>query len=241
MPVTRAPKLIICAGLYSSGSTWVFNGVKALWDKSGAAVPLASGYFDNLPSDWLEHKLRLGSQVVIKSHRPNDVIVDAAMAGAPVILTVRDPRDAAASLMARFEYDAERAISLVFLSAVRLMRLLNASSLLLLRYDDGFIASKGTIRKIASFLGIEADPRTIDAIESELAFDSVRSLIRAKFGSEPISGIEARETVDQETQWHPRHLGDGRIRKFEEILAPGDIERLKWAAPGFWERFGYAI
>jgi hypothetical protein len=241
MPQIDPSKLVICAGFYSSGSTWVFNGVKALREATVANGAIASGYFDNLSPDWLERSCSLAPAVVIKSHRPHDVIIDAASAGAPAIMTLRDPRDAAMSLMTRFDYDADRAIDLMFHSATRVARLAHARKLLVLRYEDAFIASKTAIRRIAAFLGIDTDAATVDAIEAKLDFDAVRSFIGSRFGETPISGTEARELVDEDTQWHPRHLSDGRVRKYEELLPPAAIERLRWAVPGFWEKFGYMI
>jgi hypothetical protein len=241
MPAIDPAKLIICAGFFSSGSTWVFNGVKALREKSAAGAPFASGYFDNLSLEWLEQSCQAASVVLIKSHRPHDALIEAALAGAPTIVTIRDPRDAVASLMARFDYDANRAIDLMFHSAARLARMARAPKVLVLRYEDAFIASKSAIGRIAGFLGIEADRATVDAIEETLDYASVRSFIAAKFGKGPISGLEARDMFDTETQWHPRHLGDGRVRKYEGLLGPDAIERLKWATPGFWESFGYSI
>src|SRR5258708_3298756 len=106
--------LIVTCGLFSSGSTWVYNAVAKFMLLTGScngafASELEAGTVLPTPRD---------RPLVIKTHgwgRPSDFL--QAYPGTQCIITIREPRDAVTSLMQRFGYDFPSAVDYVARSA----------------------------------------------------------------------------------------------------------------------------
>ena len=117
-----SPRPVLCVGLKSSASTWVFNVVVEILRASrgdisqmsrtvspGAAFEpggVMSFYSDAIEAfpEGAEH----AGYLVIKTHKPaRSLRYLAGAGGAKVLISVREPRDAVASLMQRFDLPFE--------------------------------------------------------------------------------------------------------------------------------------
>jgi len=72
-----------------------------------------------------------------------------------------------------------------------------------------------------------------------LTRDEVRQKIgklkkTGKFGKNPDAN-----SFDLETQWHPGHVGDGKIGKFAGVLSSAQQKKVLSVTPAYAKRFGY--
>jgi hypothetical protein len=224
-------------GLKSSGSTWLYNVViQLLKEKYRSGV--SAFYADNFamfPPD-TEHARIL----VIKAHEPSPSLVYLArLTRGEIFLTLREPRDAIASLMQRFKHDFEGALKETGRQAQRIAELDVDEEMMAYRYEDGFFDRFETVDEIASAIGVKVGKTARERIYRALTRDSVRQKIGSlkktgKFGKKPDAN-----SFDSETQWHPGHVGDGKIGKFAGILSAAQQKKVLTATQTYGKRFGY--
>jgi Sulfotransferase domain len=228
------PHMFVCCGLHSSGSAWMFNLVREICRSQ--AVAFESCHRESvakLPRDALRSKL-----IVVKSHTPMDdlrwLLINS---GEPVVITVRDPRDAVVSLMQRFGNDFSEALDSVAVSAERLATLSRLRTIPVFRYEDGYIGRVETFDRIAALLGVGPSADQRDAILAELEPKSVERTISHLIAAGVIRPSES--VHDAKTQWHANHVGDGKIGKFIGVLSPAQRFEIEERTREFCKYFGY--
>jgi len=226
--------LFIVAGLYGSASTWAYNAVRLLLSNES---PIVAGYSDTareLPEG------APGLTRLVKCHLPDTDLRQLARARrAGVVITVRDPRDALVSTVARFalpRLDIHRAL---VVSAARLTALASTCPCTVLRYETRFPSHVETVEALARSLGIEVTGSRASEISDTLSADKVRTRI-ATLAAEGAFGPDPRPIdADPVTQWHPTHLGDGRVGKHAEVLSDEEGQALLRETAAFCTHFGY--
>lgn len=227
--------IVIVAGLYGSGSTWAYNAVRLLLDHHG---PLRVGYSDE------GNRLPPGDTTwpaVVKCHLPDPALRRLArLRHATVVITVRDPRDAIVSTTRRFGLPLDDVRRAVTVSAERVHALADAVPAVVLRYEDGFTKERATVARLARALLLETPAARIDDISESLRSERVGALIRAMTRDGAFGEAPAPLAVDAVTQWHPSHLGDGRVGKYAEMLSTDEAAAVLADTAVFCARFGYA-
>jgi hypothetical protein len=229
----------LCVGVYGSGSTWVFNVVGRLFRLFAEAGEVLSIFADEF-SRGQEEQVRRAEFLVVKCHRPSATLrVMARLAAMPTILTIRDPRDAVASMMTRFEMTLPEALGAVKETCDAILLTRSDAAALLLRYEDGFINRPETIEAIARRLELSISEEQRDAIFAALTPDAV---------SEAIAGFKARGVfgdrrallaLEPETQWHLNHIGDRRVGKWREVVSEAEGAGIVHATRDYCAAFGY--
>jgi hypothetical protein len=245
--------LVVCAGVHSSGSTWLFNAVADLLRSTVTNVP--SSLDRPVTSDMAEAGVaqlfaesvdafpefaEFPQYLVVKTHvAENSLLFLARFAAGPILISVREPRDAVASLMVRFDMPFEDALADVVGAAKRSIALLQISTPLVLRYEDRFFERKETVAKLADFLGITVSRATILRIWRSLSPESVMSKIGQLF-EQGMFGLEANPNwYDPTTHWHPRHIGQGKIGIFHDVLSARQQALVVLSTQEFCHKFGY--
>lgn len=231
------PPIILCAGLPRSGSTWVYNAVLLLCKR---AVRAAGLYSDNVPENFNQLIENL-DVLVIKSHQPNHELLDLVrFAGGRFIVTVRDPRDCVASLIEAFDFSKSEAINFVTGSTQCIETVISKQLPLVVKYEDA-LDRTSIVRALAAKIGCEVDTKTVAAISDTLAADKIRSDI-AKLEAEGTIDVEIpAQSWTEETHWHPRHIGDGRIGKYKELLSDLDALLIERRNKFLIRRFDYQL
>jgi hypothetical protein len=228
---------LLCAGLYSSGSTWLFNLAVGMM-KSGGGSPIATVYADEYGAD--AEFFAKDSLVVFKSHRPGRSFRDRLKRGdLSLILTLREPRDAVASLMLRWDLDFELALARVAASAQALARLAGHHPRLLLRYEEDFTGNDETPAAVVRHLGIDAPPE----LRTDLLAGLTQAAVRSQIAAWRNAGLLGLGPPDNEfepaTHWHLGHVGDGKIGKWPAVLSDAQARRVLRSTRAFCEAFGY--
>lgn len=238
MSAHSATSPVLLAGLPRSASTWAFNVAAALLRHHDTRGALATLYSDGADGPEQEMLFRPGP-VLVKTHSPSlGMACAAAWSRAPVILTVRDPRDCVLSLMVQFGFEFPAALQAVSSSASCLLRLARHCRPTVLRYEDEFASGAG-IDAIAAALGLDVPEPLRAGLAASLSPDAVRQSIgRSAFTAVPGGLPVSRD--DPQAQWHPNHVGDGRVGKFAAALAQGRIMAIEQEMADFMAAFGYA-
>jgi hypothetical protein len=238
--MSEAPRLVVTVGLHGSASTWVFNVVRELMEAALGPEKVVAVFADEATGLLAEHALT-GRHLVMKSHRGGagwDSLV--WLAGAPIFVSIRDPRDAAISITQRFGTpltDAARGIA----PDCRLITQCADAGHLVLRYEDRFFEDATLPGRMAEHLGIAVDADVQQAIFARYSTQSTRDFAAA-IGSLPAERIVQTDqtTLDRVTQIHRTHIGDGRVGKWRDLLDARSAEEItRYFAP-FLARFDYA-
>jgi hypothetical protein len=232
-----APKVILCAGLKSSGSTWLYNVVIQLF-RAKLRRGVTAFYADGLAMfpDGTE-----GARIlVVKSHEPSEALVYLVrLTRGCMFLSVREPRDAIASLMQRFGHGFEGALAETARHSARIAVLAREEDAITYRYERGFYNRIQTIAEIAAALGIRVNRTTRERIFQSLTRDAVIKKIGAlgkkgRFGAKPNA-----DSFDSATHWHPGHIGDGRVGKYTSILSKNQQAKVLAETLTYRRQFGY--
>ncbi len=207
MHAQSSAKFIWCLGMYGSASTWLFNVVREIYRSAGEESVnshFLSGTFNFRALDQ-EDVIHL-----VKSHEISDESTVAALAGRSnkIFITMRDPRDAVASLMLYHAHDFEKALNLVAQSARLCVGFMKDKRAVLLRYEKRFFENAMIVHKIANDLGFELPDgiaiRIFDGLNRTKVEQYISSFTARKgILHDPISG----DLLDPKTQWHTHHAG----------------------------------
>ena len=232
-----APRVILCVGLKSSGSTWLYNVViQLLRTKTRSGV--TPFYADNLAM--FPPGTERARILVVKSHEPSRALVYLMrLTRGCVFLSVREPRDAIASLLQRFGHAFEGALKETARQSARIVELAASEDMITYRYERGFYDRSQTIGEIAAALGIRINTAMRERIFRSLTREAVREKIdnlekRGTFGKKPNA-----DSFDPWTHWHPGHVGDGRVGKHTTVLSRKQQAEVLAKTLGYRKQFGY--
>jgi len=230
-------KYAATVGLHGSASTWAFNVARELLLAAGSPEDALSFYADQVEE--IPPEAATKARVLMKSHHGSPEL-DAWLAARPtrVILTLRDPRDAAISMAQRFQAPLRDAVAWLRNDCLRLARLRERPHLAL-RYEARFFDAPETVAAVAAHLEVEATPEAAAAIFATYRTDAVRAFAR-NLAALPCERVQTggQFPVDRVTQIHAPHIGDGRIGKWR-LLAPETREALTDVFRPYLAALGY--
>lgn len=232
----QLPKLVICAGLPRSGSTWIYNVVLMLLRSRTKAV----GTFSNtIPGDLAAHSEANGC-LVVKCHAPDaNLIALARLLGAPVILTVRDPRDCLVSFEAAFQTERAGALHELSESASALLQLESYQRQFLVKYEETSDRVK-LLESLGAFLGITVGPKLAKKISEELSLEAVKENIARWEAEGALDAERPAEVWTEESHWHANHIANGLTGKYVDHLSQREAAIVSNRMRSFFQKFGYA-
>jgi hypothetical protein len=203
--------IYLCAGMYRSGSTWLYNAVRGILQQAGAP-DLATGWITEKES-LLAHR-----NAVIKVHA-----FDASLAARADVILVshRDLRDVAASLRRKFK--TEFSTSTVHETFDDYMKW-RESAAYDLRYEQLLTDKLFELKKIAAALKLPAE------MLKQLRYETILSEIDAEKFTEQRSTALRYDAVNL---LHDGHITDGRHGSWknfvpDEIIAAIEKEFRGW-------------
>ena len=228
--------VVATIGLHASASTWLFNIARELMIATvgeDQVMGLYAETVETIPDG-------TGRSLVIKSHHGSaDLDRWLSRIGAPTLLSVRDPRDAAISMAKRFSTPLSVTVDWLMLDCLR-MQSLAAAGHPIFRYEDRFFEDSTAASRVAAALGLAPDPAILDRIGSTYQIDAVRRFTRTLDELPPQRVSRSDLTVfDVITQLHSTHIGDARSGKWR-ALAPATQARLTDRFGFFLNAFDYA-
>jgi hypothetical protein len=233
--------IISCLGMQSSASTWVYNVVREILKAAniGHAAFLGETFGDLVKADTFGHRT-----AVIKAHRFEGGLTKVIqLAGNKLIVSVRDPRDATASLVQRFGADIHSCAAAINRSLATIYSIVALADHITFYYDDYFSESVENVAKLCAYLDISLSASEIRDIFERYRAESVRSFI-ATIDSLPsdqkISESDS-DVADRDTQFHRNHMTDMKTGKWSSVFSGDDkrsLDALFRAYAGLIERRG---
>jgi hypothetical protein len=232
------PEVIATVGLHGSASTWVFNIVRELVAATVGPDRLLTFYADE-PGQLPEESARGGHHIVLKSHHgSHDLDAWLREREAPIVLSLRDPRDASLSMAQRFAAPLQHSVQWIARDCQRLARLAE-HGYPLLRFEDRFFEDRGAVDRLADGLGISCAAAVKDSIFARYRTEAVRRFA-AKLEELPPERLTlvGAYRMDRLTQVLAPHIGDARSGKWRDLPAQLQADLTRYFRP-FLDRFGY--
>jgi len=229
-----------CLGMYGSASTWTFNLVQKLAATLVPGHPVAP----HIVADSLPDLDDSASTLVIKTHATS-AAEELAQRATAIIITIRDPRDAIASLMAHNKAPFDLALHLTKATAFMCARLVTHDRALLLWFEDRFYDNPTTIDKLAATFNAELS----DVDRNRIFAETRRKVIEDFIADlETLPTVESefdeltgqQDTHDQITGWHKHHAGrKGEIGRWRRELSSSQVTAIEDCLRGWMESFTY--
>ena len=227
---------MICAGLPRSASTWIYNATRLLLKSRGKVAGISS---NGIPAD-LRSYARTNACLLVKAHEPDDALVGLAqMLDAPIIVSVRDPRDALVSFEISLGVSRADALGQLKGSAAALLKLDDYPQKLLLKYEETS-DRVACLTEIANHIGVQPSAELLHEIAEELDLETVKKDIARLEAEGVLDSARPAEVWTEDSLWHPNHCGDGASGKLREKLSPFDAAIVGNQLRAFFDRFGYA-
>jgi hypothetical protein len=234
-----AVRVVLMVGVPASASTWAFNVARELMIAAFGPTSVAGGFCPG-PNTFLAEPMVLGRRLVCKTHGWKNLHVFAYLTAAAVIVTVRDPRDCALSMMERFGFKFAQAAYTIF-ENYQHATICGDAGHPVLRYEDRFFEDPATVRVMARHLGVEVSDGVAAKIFDNYRTEVVRALAAA-IPSQPknLLATDGKTGLHSlATQIHERHVGDGRVGKWRERFDARQRTELTRLFAPILTRFGY--
>ena len=231
-----------CLGMYASASTWTFNLVQQIVASLQPERPVLARFVaDELPSP----EQAASRTVVVKTHAAT-AYAELAQRATAIIITIRDPRDAIASLLTHNHPPFDVALNVTEATAGMCGHFMSDPRALLLKFEDRFFDDPATVDRIAARI-----PGVLSAADSARIFAGLRREAVDAFiaGIETLPSAETAfdeitgkwDTHDQITGWHKHHAGrSAEIGRWRRELTPEQVAAIERRLGHWMERFGYA-
>lgn len=224
--------------MQASASTWIYN----------AALKIAPILVPDMPTkgQWVPYHGKLaflddpGLHHIVKSHGV-DAPTEAELGrrAASIIISIRDPRDAIASLMLYQSVNFKHALMEVERAAITCAGFVRDPRALVLRYEARFTEDPATIDRIAGVFGRALPRPDRDRIFEGSRRENVEKLIR-NLEQLPSAERDGEDIYDSNTQWHKMHAGrTGEVGKWRRTLSEGQIARIEARLFDWMRSFDY--
>ena len=218
LAVWASRRLVIAFGMPRSGSTWAYNVVRNLLiASSGEICALFCRSLQEIPDDVATS----GLPIVIKSHNCSHFPQRLYDCGKTVV-SIRDPRDAVVSAMQMFGYSFDLALAIVAKSANSTFAV--ETNGLVLKYEEVFADPSRHIGRVADVLDCPAPLDWVARLAQDLMPEQVGRRIQTLQLEGRLGDVSDPFSHDPETQWHPGHLKDGEIGKYQRCLSTDEIK-----------------
>jgi hypothetical protein len=238
-----------CLGMYSSASTWAYN----------VTLRIAVSLFPTRQVDlhfvyptqsaqlhFTRHPHRAFAPDdhihIVKSHDVDDedaVLALATQADA-IIITIRDPRDAVASLMLYQKYNFPLSLSIVENSARLCARFAHDRRSLVLRYEAGFSDQVTTLDRIAASFNQQLAPVDRARIFAAVQRKAVEAFIAELPRRPQQMSAHPGDLFDPWTHWHAHHAGrTGEVGRWRQVLNDAQVSEVERRLGEWIDRFAY--
>lgn len=222
-------RVIWCLGMYASASTWMLNAVREIQVASGG-MDLATQFVRESVSPVILDGTHAVS--VIKSHEIIDETTQLAIAGRcdTILMSIRDPLDAVASVMEYQKMPFARALELVRQSSALCLDYMKDRRTTCFIYETKFFDDPATLFSLARLMGVTLPRSRAGNLQSVAPLCSGKTDRGAAQQAGVLQDLVSGDYLDPVTQWHSHHAGrSGQIGRWRQRLSAEEaleIQRL---------------
>jgi Sulfotransferase domain len=218
--------LVVTIGTVASASTWTFNITRALL---ALGRPDVVSLFAERAGELLSNVPDNAGDIVVKAHAADHpMLMLLKLADSRVILSYRDPKDSVVSQMERVDSTFRAVMTQLSTTLATFAMIVDHTHLLILRYEDDFPSDRETLTLLAQHLGVTVANSTIDALFQAFRSENVKHEITNWVSD---AGLGHRISANTATYWHPGHIGDGLVGKWQGRLSEAQIRAVSQAFP----------
>lgn len=202
--------IILCTGMFRSGSTWSFNIVKSIIEINHENKSIFSEYNESLQSTIVEHSMEFDN-LVIKCHKIDTFGKGMIKHGCTkVIYTYREPLEALTSLMQKFNFTFALALDSIKESLELMQFQKKYSNVLILSYNEIISKSESSIKKITQHLDAELTDDAIRELAIEFNKDNVKKNSN-KISKSDKNTIDVGFSIyDKTSLFHKNHIRENQ-------------------------------
>jgi hypothetical protein len=221
-------RMIWCLGMYASASTWLLNAVRKIQVESGQKDLAIQFVRESVHPDMLDGKHAVS---VIKSHEIIDETTLLAIAGRSdtILMSIRDPLDAVASVMEYQKVPFARALELVKLSSALCLDFIKDRRTSCFVYETKFFDDPATVPSLARLMGVSLSPEAARDIFKRLRRSAVEKFIKGLPQQKGVlRDLVSGDYLDPVTQWHTHHAGrSGEIGRWRQKLSQNEARAIQ--------------
>jgi hypothetical protein len=213
--------VVLCDGMFRSGSTWSYNVALQLV-RSCCPHRKAYGLYSENPAVVLAAARPRISHLIIKSHILDPSAYELCRAGSiKAIYTWRHPYDAIVSAVGMFGYSVDYWIDRLQ-STLRIWSFHRSTgSAYVISYDSIVSTPAASVSSIADYLGLNIQPEQASHIAEAMSAEQVKTFSQQIDELEPSRVVRRDGLVyDRQTLLHQNHIRDGRIGHGAGVLDP---------------------
>ncbi len=232
--------MFCCLGMYASASTWTFNVVQQIAGALAPTRPVVPVFVGHAIPECDE----TAATLVVKTHG-TDFARELSRRANAIIITIRDPRDAVASLVRHNKAPFDFALRVTEASAWACARSVSHRRSVLLKFEDRFFDDPRTVERIAAmFPGVLPKSESMrifealrrDAVDAFIA--NLETLATTERVFDEMTG--QWDTYDGESGWHKHHAGrDAEVGRWRRELSDHQVLTIQRRMQPWMERFGY--
>jgi hypothetical protein len=221
-------RVIWCLGMYASASTWLLNAVREIQVASGQQDLAIQFVRDTINPTMLDGKHAVS---IAKSHEIIDETTLLALAGQSntILMTIRDPLDAVASVMEYQKIQFARALELVKQSSALCLDYIKDRRTTCFIYETKFFDDPATLLSLSRLMGVTISREAAQESFDKLRRSAVEKLIKGLPQQKGVlRDLVSGDYLDPVTQWHTHHAGrSGEIGRWRHRLSPEDARQIQ--------------
>jgi len=229
-----------CLGLHSSASTWIFNAARKIAEVLLPDKPIVAPFVlrsIDLPS--FDEGERL---IIVKSHETDEAAaVELGNRAQAIWISIRDPRDAVASLVTYNRLDFDAALHQIAIDARFCGRFVCHPRARLFRFESQFSDAPETVDQIAAGFHAILPRISRDRIFSELRRSTIEAFICQLEQLPRALRPSPTRVVDPVTKWHNHHANrTGQIGRWRRELTSLQASAIERELTDWMVSFGYS-
>jgi hypothetical protein len=220
-------RVIWCLGMYASASTWMLNAVREIQVASGQMDLAIQFVRDTLNPEMLN---RTHAVSVVKSHEIIDESALVALAGRcdTILMSIRNPLDAVASVMEYQKTGFGRAVDLVQQSSALCLDYLKDRRTTCFVYESRFFDDPATMLSLSRLMGVTLSHEAVRDCFDRLRRSAVETYIKGlPLQKGVLRDLVSGDYLDPVTQWHTHHAGrSGEIGRWRQKLSAEEAREI---------------
>ena len=233
--------LVICCGMYRSGSTLQYQIVSELIEKFDLGERLS--WKKDIDFKNIGQSLKKDKYSVLKTHVYNDDIL-SVMDEIPVkfIYSYRDIRDVVLSLGKKNGKTVDKVLENNVLSEILENDIgwRSVEPIYISRYDDLVNDLKSEIKLIADFLSIKLSDNEAEEMANIFNIQSQKEKIK-KFEKSSLTDLGDHRKFDPKSLLHNNHISSGKVSGWIDELTFKQIAQIE-SKTGLWlKKYGYPL